>query len=334
MMMMIELHLWFHLLTIYLHIAFLFINTESMMRIRSRCSTIIKHDSIKSSLFSSQMSSSSSSLSSPTQQQQSTTPSSRVSNRISNPQSGVYDFNQWSKAFKSQLNEYDYIIEAHDIEGEIPATLKGTLFRNMPARFERGDKPYGHYLDGDGYLIKLTIDNNYSDDCNDVDVDDDDDDDGGMKHTRTSHLIRFQSKFIQTDEYKEEQLKQQVKYRSTFRTQRELFPILNNNICLNNMFDLKLKNLANTNCIYWGGRLLTLFEASVPYRIDPYTLDTIGEDDMEVPSLRPGITVLVPSLRDFNAALHDRLFGSAMTAHPKVDKLRDSLIGTIFHAIQ
>ena len=274
-------------------------------------------------MFSSQILSSSS-VSIPSLQQQSRIPSSsRVSNRISNPQSGVYDFNQWSKAFKSQLNEFDYIIDAHDIEGKIPTALRGTLFRNMPARFERGDKSYGHYLDGDGYLIKMTID--YNDCHNDSD---DYVDNGGMKHTRTSHRIRFQSKFIQTNEYKEEQLKEQVRYRSTFRTQRDLFPILNNSICLNNMFDLKLKNLANTNCIYWGGRLLTLFEASVPYRIDPYTLDTIGEDDMEVPSLRPGVTVLVPSLRDFNAALHDRLFGSAMTAHPKVDKLRDTLIGT------
>lgn len=322
--MLIELYGLFHLLTKYLHIALLFINIESI-RIRSRRTTIIKHKSIKSSLFSSQILSSSVSI--PSLRQQSRIPSSRVSNRISNPQSGLYDFNQWSKAFKSQLNEFDYIIDAHDIEGKIPTALRGTLFRNMPARFERGDKSYGHYLDGDGYLIKMTIDNN---DCHDDS--DDDVDNGGMKHTRASNRIRFQSKFIQTNEYKEEQLKEQVRYRSTFRTQRDLFPILNNSICLNNMFDLKLKNLANTNCIYWGGRLLTLFEASVPYRIDPYTLDTIGEDDMEVPSLRPGVTVLVPSLRDFNAALHDRLFGSAMTAHPKVDKLRDTLIGTP-HAI-
>jgi len=317
--MFIELYGLFHLLTKCLHIALIFINVESI-RIRSRCSTIIKHKSVKSLLFSSQILSSSS-VSIPSLQQQSRIPSSsRVSNRISNPQSGLYDFNQWSKAFKSQLNEFDYIIDAHDIEGKIPTALRGTLFRNMPARFERGDKSYGHYLDGDGYLIKMTID--YNDCHNDSD---DDVDNGGMK---PSHRIRFQSKFIQTNEYKEEQLKEQVRYRSTFRTQRDLFPILNNSICLNNMFDLKLKNLANTNCIYWGGRLLTLFEASVPYRIDPYTLDTIGEDDMEVPSLRPGVTVLVPSLRDFNAALHDRLFGSAMTAHPKVDKLRDTLIGT------
>lgn len=27
----------------------------------------------------------------------------------------------------------------------------------MPALFERGGKSYGHYLDGDGYVIKLTI---------------------------------------------------------------------------------------------------------------------------------------------------------------------------------
>jgi all-trans-8'-apo-beta-carotenal 15,15'-oxygenase len=76
------------------------------------------------------------------------TPTS-VHSIVSNPSSGMYDYNYWKKAFVSQLQEFDY--EVTDIEGNIPIDLKGTLFRSFPARFERGDTAYGHYLDGDGY---------------------------------------------------------------------------------------------------------------------------------------------------------------------------------------
>ena len=72
-----------------------------------------------------------------------------------NPSSGAYDFPMWSKAFKSQLNEFDY--EITQIDGKIPDNLSGTLFRNMPARFERADIAYGHYLDGN-HIINTIID--------------------------------------------------------------------------------------------------------------------------------------------------------------------------------
>ena len=55
---------------------------------------------------------------------------------------------------------------------------------------------YGHYLDGDGYVVKLSID-------------------------VASNEVRFQSKFVQTEEFKEEELKGEITTRSTFRTQRK-----------------------------------------------------------------------------------------------------------------
>lgn len=61
-----------------------------------------------------------------------------------NPPSGDYDYKYWSKAFRSQLKEFDYTIT--DVEGQLPADFQGTLFRNMPALFERGETKYGHYL--------------------------------------------------------------------------------------------------------------------------------------------------------------------------------------------
>jgi all-trans-8'-apo-beta-carotenal 15,15'-oxygenase len=62
--------------------------------------------------------------------------------------------------------------------------------------------------------------------------------------------IKFKTKFIQTQEYQDESQSNSILYRSTFNTQRPS-NILFNTICLNNAFDLKIKNLANTNVIYW-----------------------------------------------------------------------------------
>jgi hypothetical protein len=64
----------------------------------------------------------------------------RLKNRNINPDSGDYSYDYWSKAFDSQLNEFDY--EIVEIDGEIPPSLSGTVFRSMPARFERGKKKF------------------------------------------------------------------------------------------------------------------------------------------------------------------------------------------------
>ena len=141
---------------------------------------------------------------------------------------GSYDYNQWSKAFISQPIEMNY--EVTEIEGRIPLGFEGILFRNMPALFERGNVSYGHYLDGDGCVTKLTIKGN---------------------------KVYFMSKYVKTEEYINENKQQKILYRNTFRTQRPILldPIFKK-ICLNNAFDLKLKNPANTNVVYWGGKLV------------------------------------------------------------------------------
>lgn len=37
---------------------------------------------------------------------------------------------------------------------------------------------------------------------------------------------------------------------------------------------------ANTQIISFGGKLLTLFEAGLPFRLDPETLETLGDDTL------------------------------------------------------
>ena len=43
--------------------------------------------------------------------------------------------------------------------------------------------------------------------------------------------------------------------------------------------------------------------------------------------LKSGLSVFVESLHKFSPKLHDSLFGASMTAHPKIDKLRNTFVG-------
>lgn len=62
----------------------------------------------------------------------------KMAETLRNPSSGTYDIKEWQKAFLSQPEEFNYIIDERSIDGEIPTDLYGSLFRNRPALFERG----------------------------------------------------------------------------------------------------------------------------------------------------------------------------------------------------
>ena len=72
----------------------------------------------------------------------------------------------------------------------------------------------------------------------------------------------------QTAGFEAESLAQRILYRNTFGTQRSGGPLAN-------IGDIIQKNVANTNIIYWGGKLLALWEASQPYLMHPETLETL-----------------------------------------------------------
>eukprot|EP01039_Chlorochromonas_danica_P014638 gene14638-17120_t len=67
----------------------------------------------------------------------------------------------------------------------------------------------------------------------------------------------------------------------------------------------KLKNVANTNVIYFANKLLALWEAGGPYALDADTLHTVGKFR-------------------FNGALQD---DEPFTAHPKIDPFSGHLVG-------
>lgn len=152
----------------------------------------------------------------------------------------------WLQGYQSQPQEWDYWIE--DIEGEVPPGLAGTLFRNGPGLLEIGGQPIRHPFDGDGMITAFRFPG-----------------DG---------RVHFRNRFVRTKGYVEEQAAGRMLYRGVFGTQPA-------GGWLRHAFDLRLKNIANTNVIYWGEKLLALWEAAEPHRLDPVSLETLGLDSLD-----------------------------------------------------
>lgn len=156
-----------------------------------------------------------------------------------------FDRKDWSRGYESQPNEYEYWID--DIEGEIPQALQGTLFRNGPGLFEINGQKNHHPFDGDGMVCAIAFDQG---------------------------RVHFRNRFVRTEGFLREQEEGKILYRGVFGTQKP-------GGWLANAFDLQLKNIANTNVIYWGGKLLALWEAAEPHCLDPKTLETLGKDYLD-----------------------------------------------------
>jgi all-trans-8'-apo-beta-carotenal 15,15'-oxygenase len=172
-----------------------------------------------------------------------------------------YILKDWQGGYESLTQEYDYWID--DIEGEIPPELAGTLFRNGAGLLDINGERLHHPFDGDGMISRITFIN-------------------GRAH--------FRNRFVQTPGYLAEQKAGKILYRGVFGTQKS-------GGWLANIFDFKLKNIANTNVIYWGKKLLALWEAAEPYLLNPQTLETLGNEY-------------------FNGVLSK---GEAFSAHPRID---------------
>ncbi len=162
-----------------------------------------------------------------------------------------YNPQEWRRGYESQPNEYAY--EIAEIDGEIPRELEGTLFRNGPGLLDIGGIPIAHPFDGDGMVNAFYF-----------------------KDGRAY----FRNRFVRTEGYVRERQAGKILYRGVFGTQKP-------GGWLNNAFDLRRKNIANTNVIYWGNKLLALWEAAEPHRLDPYTLETLGIDYLDG-ILQPG----------------------------------------------
>lgn len=177
------------------------------------------------------------------------------------PPTLTYQREEWRQGYRSLTGEFDYWID--DIEGSIPSDLHGTLFRNGPGKLDVNGERIHHPFDGDGMVCAIAFDQ-------------------GRAH--------FRNRFIRTEGFLAEQEAGKILYRGVFGTQKS-------GGWLTNAFDFRLKNVANTNILYWGDKLLALWEAAEPHRLDPASLETFGLDYLD--------GVLQP--------------GSSFSAHPWID---------------
>lgn len=94
-----------------------------------------------------------------------------------------------------------------------------------------------------------------------------------------------------------------------------------------NAFHVDIKNTANTQVIAFGGKVLALWEAGLPYALDPVTLETLGMDHVGGTEVSPGKLPVnyIPGVpTEFQP---DILGGRAHTAHPKMCPITGHLVG-------
>jgi carotenoid cleavage dioxygenase-like enzyme len=128
------------------------------------------------------------------------------------------------------------------VSGHIPETLRGTHYVNGPARFQRGDFKYKHWLDGDGMICALRF---------------------------GPEGAHFTNRFIQTKKLQDEDAAGQVLYRgfgTAFRGDRLRGKVM-------------LEPPVNVSVYPFAGSLLAFGEQTLPYELDPVTLETRGEYD-------------------------------------------------------
>jgi len=152
---------------------------------------------------------------------------------------GGYDKLAWQNGFTTCEEETAVVLEGE----ALPQDLEGTYFRNGHAKYEVGKDQVMHPFDADGMITACTI-----------------------KDGRCT----FRNRFVATEGFRRERRYKKILYRGAFGTKRS-------GGFLANAFDLKQKNVANTNVIYWAGRLLALWEGGLPHRLEPDSLRTLGD---------------------------------------------------------
>jgi carotenoid cleavage dioxygenase len=147
------------------------------------------------------------------------------------------DAHPWLAAF--QGIEGDLSADVLRIEGRMPAGLRGTLYRNGPALFERAGTRYHHLFDGDGMV---------------------------QAYRFTERGLSHRGRFVRTRKFVAESESGRFLYPG-FGTALEK----GSGVPAPESF-----NVANTNVVAHAGRILALWEGGSAYELDPQTLETRG----------------------------------------------------------
>ncbi|KAL4892751.1 carotenoid oxygenase [Aspergillus ambiguus] len=149
--------------------------------------------------------------------------------------------------------------------GEIPKEIDGTFYRIMADPFYPPSPENSIPIEGDGHVSAFRIHNGQVD---------------------------MKTKYVDTERLKLER-----------KANRRLFGLYRNPFTHHPCVRAAVDSTANTNLVYWAGRLLALKEVALPYQVDPDTLDTIKYDPFE-----------------------GQITAKTFTAHPKVDPFTNDLV--------
>jgi len=149
----------------------------------------------------------------------------------------VSPLDAWTDAFADVRESYGPVQVTFD--RALPAALQGTLYRNGPARMQRGDTAYRHWFDGDGMMHAFRM---------------------------NGSSLHHHARMIRTDKYVADEQAGRF-LRSGFATRLpDALPVARAD-------DL---NVANISVLPLGGELLALWEGGSPWRVDPLSLRTLG----------------------------------------------------------
>ncbi len=149
----------------------------------------------------------------------------------------------WAKAVLHTANGFEPTLLSI-LSGAIPAGLRGSLYRNGPARLERGGQRVGHWFDGDGAIL-------------------------GVHFTDAGAMGVY--RYVQSAEYQAEENAGRLIYGGYG---------MNPPGAIWERFKAT-KNAGNTSVLAFPDRLLALWEGGHPYALDLETLETRGLDDLD-----------------------------------------------------
>lgn len=149
----------------------------------------------------------------------------------------------WANAIRQPAIEFGPT-SLSPLEGTLPPGLRGTLYRNGPARLGRGEQSVGHWFDGDGAILGVHFT------------------DGGATGTY---------RYVKTQGYLEESAADRLLFAGYGMVSPGTY------------FDRwrrDVKNAANTSVLALPDKLLALWEGGKPHGLDLQTLETIGLDTL------------------------------------------------------
>lgn len=170
------------------------------------------------------------------------------------------------------------------VEGNLPSSIKGVLYRNGPGKFETGDHRINHLLDGDGLVQKLSIQNGKP---------------------------QYSNAFVRTEKFLEEEAQQKALH-ATWSTRRPGGMLAN----LGGGVD---HSQAGVTVYPVNNRLVARDEAGPSYVLDPDTLATLGKMDVANSSTAVGYKAhskFDPATGDYILAGQE--FGPSMKIHTAV----------------